>query len=514
MVDERCDARIGNRRLMTWERRGATRDRLPRTQGLKDSRTDDAIEPRAGPDRVRGGLGLPDRCGRGPGGVRQRRLVGAAAIRRSRLRRAGASPARGPGIPRPRSPRSSAARAFPARLSPAAGRGLAPDRRVGAGGPCGVRRVHGRGDPGGLVLVPPDDVAGRGAPARAGASGQLALCTHRRRDPVRAAVPAPGPGDDPRRGTGRSLGIRPANRRRCGRPRRAAGRLPADSPRRHRPGDGRGDRHGATPPEEAGPGHRDDRRPAGFPVAGLDGERRVGRAHAGGPDPPGEGPLARAGRRSARLLHPAHPRPGHRPVRRGRNRVPAQSEGRHGRECVGGGGDGRHRLRVGPHAPPAAAKTGRAGRVQHAAPAARLAVHRGRPASDPADPVHPGRRGRGGRDLLGLARPCRRSDRCSESTLRAAIIPAPADRGGAGPRGLAAVFGLCVGCGQGSRDGGIAARFRRGLCLACRPGRPVRTGADPPPGRSLLADRPPGGSRSPRPSGRGMPMPTPTPSRG
>ena len=40
--------------------------------------------------------------------------------------------------------------------------------------------------------------------------------------------------------------------------------------------------------------------------------------------PRGEWHLARADRRTARLLRPAHPRPDHRPVRRGRHHVPAQ----------------------------------------------------------------------------------------------------------------------------------------------------------------------------------------------
>ena len=214
--------------------------------------------------------------------------------------------------------------------------------------------------------------------------GQLALGADRRRDPVRAAVPVARPVDDPRRGAGR-----PPDRRRG-----AAGRLPSDAPRRRRPGDGRPDRPGPATSLARGPDRRRDRRDARLSLADLDGDS-VGRTDPGRPRPPGERHLARAHRRAARVLRPAHPRPDHRPVRRGRHHVPAQCQDRDGRQCLGGGRDGRHRGRVDSRPPSAATAAGRAGAARHAPRAAGLAVHRGRPVPGPADPVHPGRRGRG-----------------------------------------------------------------------------------------------------------------------
>ena len=84
-------------------------------------------------------------------------------------------------------------------------------------------------------------------------------------------------------------------------------------------------------------------------------------------------------------------------------------------------------------------------------------------------------------------------NRCTRSTLRMApaelVTP---DRGGTVAVGLTALFRIHAGHWQIEGHGGGAWRLRRGVPLDRRERVATRPGAHPPPGRSLLADRPPG----------------------
>ena len=233
-----------------------------------------------------------------------------------------------------------------------------------------------------------------------------------------------------------------------------AGRLPADPPGRRRPGDGGPARPGPAPAMAGGPGRRGGRRDARLSLAGLDGDGRAG----AGPRPTcssrGTAPGSSGSPGSSSSTSGASP-----------TRSPARSS----RSARSFQHNAKVAIAANVWAVAATAivalgwiRTLRRPRRRLAglvplctlARPARLAVHRGRPVPDPADPVHPGRRGRG---AGGVAPP-------------AAIIPAPADRGGPGARGLAAVFGLHAGHGQGPRG----ARPRSATSTRPAPGSPTR----------------------------------------
>ena len=237
----------------------------------------------------------------------------------------------------------------------------------------------------------------RGAPPRAGALGQLALGAHRRRDPVRAALHAARPVDDPAGGAGRSCecAFDRGPGRQDGRPRHPAGRMPADPPGRRRPGDGRADRPGPAPidggkpwPSRGSP--RCSLRP------GWSGWRPSGRQAGPRPTCFSRGTAPGSSGSPGRSSSTSGASPTRSPARSSRS---ARSSSVRGSSAIAADvwavaataiiafgwvrSLRRPRWRL-------------AGLVAalHAARAALLAVHRGRPVPDPADPVHPGRRGR------------------------------------------------------------------------------------------------------------------------
>ena len=106
----------------------------------------------------------------------ERGLVGPAAIRRSRLRRARSGLASGQGyraIDHPDRPRHAH---FPPGYPAGAGLDLAGSRGCRRVGPRRFEPVHAGGDPGGLVVVSPAFCHGPAAPGPGtGAGGQLAV---------------------------------------------------------------------------------------------------------------------------------------------------------------------------------------------------------------------------------------------------------------------------------------------------------------------------------------------------